>query len=291
ADSAVTVTAGVRVEHSSRSGQTLPTPRFRFAWATPAPGVMVTGSAGSYRQFPGDRLEADPTMGNPVLGAERADHYTLGVSRTEPNGTRLSVEGYWKRLSDLIVFDEQAPEGAPPFVNTGSGTARGIEFLARLPHRRWDAWISYTLGKVDYRDAEGEPTYAPSQDIRHAIALAARVRPATGWTLGARLRLQSGRPYTPVVGREDVSEFVDGVTWIPVLGEYNGGRFPWYQRLDVRAERQFRLAGTHAQAFAEIVNALGHKNLYDYRYVDGYSRAQPVAMLPFLPTVGLTVAF
>ncbi len=291
ADSAVTLTAGVRVEHSSRSGETLPTPRFRFAWATPVPGMVVSGSAGSYRQFPGERLEADPTMGNPDLGAERADHYTLGVSRTLTNGTRFSLEGYWKRVSDLIVYDDAAGDGDPPFVNTGVGTARGIEMLARLPHRRWDAWIAYTLGRVTYRDAEGGAAYAPAQDIRHTVALAARVRPAPGWTLGARWRLQSGRPYTAVTGRENVSEFVDGVTWIPVLGEYNGGRFPWYQRLDVRAERQFRIAGTHAQVFAEVVNALGRRNLYDYRYVDGYSRAEPVAMLPFLPTLGVTVAF
>jgi hypothetical protein len=94
-----------------------------------------------------------------------------------------------------------------------------------------------------------------------------------------------------VIGRENVSEYVDGIDWIPVLGGYNSGRFPWYQRLDVRAERSFRWSGANVSASLEVVNVLGRRNLYDYRYVDGFSRAEPVTMLPRLPTFGLSVAF
>jgi ferric enterobactin receptor len=205
----------------------------------------------------------------------------------------VSVEGYWKRLSNLIVYDAGADEvlDEPPFTNEGTGQARGVEFLAHLPRRGFDGWLAYTLGEVRYRDSEGAEEYAPAQDIRHTISAVARVRPGKGWTLGAKWRAQSGRPYTPVVGRENVSEFVDGVDWIPVLGGYNSGRFPWYQRLDVRAERAFRVSGTNVIASLEAVNVLGRRNLYDYRYLDGYAYAEPVTMLPFLPTFGLAVAF
>ena len=58
-----------------------------------------------------------------------------------------------------------------------------------------------------------------------------------------------------------------------------------------RKETSFRLAGTNASASLEVVNVLGRRNLYDYRYLDGYAYAEPVTMLPFLPTFGLTVAF
>ena len=290
-DSTLAVTLGVRLEHSSRSKETLPTPRLRLAWSAPLPGVTVTAAAGSYRQFPADRLETDPTIGNPGLLAERADHLMLGVAQAFGGGSRVSIESYWKRLSNLIVYDAGAVEGAPPFVNAGTGTARGVEFLVHLPRRRFDAWVAYTLGEVRYRDFEEAAVYAPSQDIRHTISAVGRVRPGRGWTFGAKWRAQSGRPYTPVIGRENVSEFVDGIDWIPVLGGYNSGRFPWYQRLDVRCERTFRLAGANVNTSLEAVNVLGRRNLYDYRYLDGYSRAEPVTMLPFLPTFGVTVAF
>jgi hypothetical protein len=292
-DSTLAVTLGGRLEHSSRSRETLPTPRLRLAWSTPLPGATVTAAVGSYRQFPGERLETDPTIGNPDLKAERADHLMLGVAQAIPRGGRVSVEGYWKRLSNLIVYDADADPaaGQPPFLNAGTGTARGVEFLVHVPRRRYDAWVAYTLGEVRYRDFEGAATYAPSQDIRHTLSAVARLRPGRGWAFGAKWRAQSGRPYTPVTGRQDVTEFVDGVGWIPVLGGYNSGRFPWYQRLDVRAERSFRLAGANVNASLEAVNVLGRRNLYDYRYLDGYSHAEPVTMLPFLPTFGVTVAF
>ncbi len=88
-----------------------------------------------------------------------------------------------------------------------------------------------------------------------------------------------------------MSDFFDGVGWIPVLGAYESGRFPWYHRLDVRGDRAFRIGSTHANADLELINAYGRKNLYDYRYEDGYGRAVPVRMLPFLPSFGVTVAF
>jgi hypothetical protein len=290
-DSTLSVTLGGRLEHSSRTRQTEPTPRLRITWRTPLSGVVVTGASGSYREFPGDRIEADPTIGNPNLRAERARHIVVGVARVWPTGDRLSVEGYHKRLNDLIVYDGAAPAGSPPFVNTGAGTARGLEFLARMPRRRWDAWLAYTLGEVRYRDFPTSAEYAPAQDIRHTISLVGRWRASTNWSFGLKWRAQSGRPYTPVVGRENVSEFFDGLDWIPVLGSFNSGRFPWYHRLDVRGERTFRIGGTHANAFVEVINAYGRKNLYDYRYVDGYSRAVPVRMLPLLPSFGMSVAF
>lgn len=291
ADSAVTVTLGARLEHGSRSQEAAVTPRLRLAWSTPLSGVTVTAAAGQYRQFPGDRLETDPTIGNPDLLAERADHLVLGASRLFARGGRLSVEGYWKRLTNLIVYDADAPDAAPPFVNQGTGKARGVEFLAHIPRRKSDVWFAYTLGEVRYRDFADAAEYAPAQDIRHTISAVGRVRPGRDWTLGVKWRAQSGRPYTPVVGREDVSDLVDGMTWVPVLGGYNSGRFPWYQRLDVRAERAFRISGARLSASLEAVNVLGRRNLYDYRYVDGYARAEPVEMLPFLPVFGLSAVF
>jgi hypothetical protein len=203
----------------------------------------------------------------------------------------VSVEAYHKRLNELIVYDSAAPAGSPPFVNTGSGTARGIEFLARVPRRKWDGWLAYTYGQVRYRDFPTSAEYAPAQDLRHTISVVGRWRASADWSFGLKWRAQSGRPYTPVVGRENVAEYFDGLDWVPVLGAYDSGRFPWYHRLDLRGERTFRIGATHANAYLEVINAYGRRNLYDYRYVDGYSRAVPVRMLPFLPSFGMSVAF
>ena len=59
----------------------------------------------------------------------------------------------------------------------------------------------------------------------------------------------------------------------------------------MRAERAFRISGARCTASVEVVNLLGRRNLYDYRYVDGYGRAETVTMLPMVPTIGFTAAF
>jgi outer membrane receptor protein involved in Fe transport len=261
----------------------------RIVWHTPL-RAELSAAAGSYRQFPGDRLESVPAIGGTGLQAERARHITVGVAWPMRNGGRLSLEGYHKKLNDLLVYVPNAPEGSPRFASTGMGVARGVEALAHLQGKRWTGWAAYTLGEVTYQDRDGAASYAPSQDLRHIISLVGRYEPWPGWALGFKWRAHSGRPYTPVVGRENVSEFVDGIEWIPVEGGYNSARFPWYHRLDVRAEREFRVAGLRTSAFLEVINLYGRKNLFDYRYVDGFSRAETVSMLPFFPTFGVSVS-
>jgi hypothetical protein len=291
-DSTLSVTAGLRFERSNGGDEKFsPSPRLRMLWRAPWTGWTVNGAVGTYLQYPGDRLEVDPSFGNPDLGPERANHYVLGVSHAFARGGRVSLEGYAKDLDDLIVADPDAGEGQPAFVNTGTGTAHGVEFLLHMPRRQWDGWAAYTLGRVRYRDFEDGREYAPAQDIRHTVSLVGRWKPNEQWTVGAKWRAQSGRPYTPVVGRVNVSDIFDGLTWLPVLGEFNSGRFPWYERLDVRAERAFRISGARCTASVEVVNLLGRRNLYDYRYVDGYGRAETVTMLPMVPTIGFTAAF
>jgi ferric enterobactin receptor len=289
-NSTLSVLVGGRLEHTSRTGEIEPTPRLRVEWQTPV-GVLLTGAAGSYRQFPGHRIESDPVVGNAGLQAERARHLLLGAALPISRGGRISVEAYHKKLNDLIAVDADAGSGEPRFYNSGSGVARGVEFLFHLPRPRWNVMVSYTMGEVRYQDAADLPEYAPAQDIRHIISLVGQVRPLKHWTLGMKWRAHSGRPYTPIIGRQDVSEFVEDVVWIPVIGEYHSARFPWYHRLDVRAEREFHLGKTRLSGFLEVINLYGRRNLFDYRYVDGYGRAQPVQMLPWLPTFGLSVSF
>jgi hypothetical protein len=289
AHSTVDVTGGVRLEHSTTTQEFEPTPRLSALWRSPWHAELSFGM-GSYRQFPGDRLEADPQIGGGDLKAERARHITAGIAWPLASGGRLSIEGYDKKMDNLLVYLANAPQGSPSFASTGSGVARGIETLAHLKGGRWSGWAAYTLGQVTYQDQPGSTPYAPAQDIRHIISLVGRYELSPGWAFGFKWRANSGRPYTPIVGREDVSEFVNGIEWIPVEGAYNSARFPWYHRLDVRAEHNFRVAGLRSSAFLEVINLYGRKNLYDYRYVDGFSRALPVNMLPFLPTFGLSVA-
>jgi len=125
AHSAVDVTGGMRLEHSTLTHQLEPTPRLSVLWRSPW-HVELSGAAGSYRQFPGDRLEAVPDIGGADLKAERSRNVTAGIAWPLASGGRLSVEGYHKKLDDLLVYVPAAPEDSPRFASTGTGVARGV---------------------------------------------------------------------------------------------------------------------------------------------------------------------
>lgn len=87
--SRLSVLVGARFEHTSRTGEIEPTPRVRVEWQTPV-GIMLSGAAGSYRQFPGHRIESDPVVGNAGLQSERARHLLLGAALPITRGGRIS---------------------------------------------------------------------------------------------------------------------------------------------------------------------------------------------------------
>jgi hypothetical protein len=136
--------------------------------------------------------------------------------------------------------------------------------------------------------------YAPAQDLRHTISFVGpRPVPRRAGRSASSARAQSGRPYTEVVGRENVSEFVDGIEWVPVLGCVPRRTVPLVITGWTCAASRERSGSVRRRrpASVEVLNAYGRKNLYDYRYVDGFARAEPVRMLPFMPTFGFSVAF
>jgi len=105
-----------------------------------------------------------------------------------------------------------------------------------------------------------------------------------GWTFGARYRVGSGLPYTPVT---DGLYLGDSDTYAPVLGPENSARLPPFQKLDVRVAKEIQLRRTTLSGYLELwvvppVNAALYPIYsYDYRqmtYVQGPS---------FVPLVGV----
>jgi hypothetical protein len=96
------------------------------------------------------------------------------------------------------------------------------------------------------------------------------------WMIGGRYGFDSGRPWTPVVGRVwDPSRSL----WRPIFGENQSAWLPDYHRLDVRVTRLFSLpamgglrpSGVCA-AYVEGLNVLGTRNVLDYAYNTDYSQ-------------------
>ncbi|AHG91638.1 hypothetical protein J421_4101 [Gemmatirosa kalamazoonensis] len=130
-------------------------------------------------------------------------------------------------------------------------------------------------------------------------------RPGARVVLAARLGVATGTPYTgwagtyprwtydPVGRRWRVPGSTSAARNEQVRTERNTERYPTYRRLDVGAHRAFHLGRADCDAFVNLVNVLNQRNVLLYAFdtaqnppdVRGYSQ------LPFLPTLGMRVAF
>ena len=108
------------------------------------------------------------------------------------------------------------------------------------------------------------------------------------WEIGARLRLVSGRPTTPIKGAFADLDF-DAHT--PERGPAFSSNRPMFSQLDLRVERTFTFDLFELGLFLDLQNALNAENpeeiTYDYRY----RQTATVRGLPILPLLGLRGRF
>src|SRR5690606_32777755 len=119
----------------------------------------------------------------------------------------LSVEGYYKEMSDLTAFSEGTNflyrSDFDSRVVHGDGEAYGAEFLLRKEAGRFTGWISYTLSWSwrkfdDLNDGEWFPA---RYDRRHNGAIVTQYRLGNRWALSAVWEFISGSRFSPLVGR------------------------------------------------------------------------------------------
>ncbi|NNF02283.1 MAG: TonB-dependent receptor, partial [Bacteroidia bacterium] len=239
---------------------------------------------------------------------QKARHLIAGVEVDLPFHLSLNVEAYLKRFSQLTnvnrdkVFDDTASNSDEPdylkkdyIIETGDAT--GIDFVLKYDYRRLYVWAVYSLGHVERFD--GLRTYNPHFDRRHNVNFVASYTfgKDLNWTVNGRWNLGSGFPFTQTAGFYEYLDFADGLNTdytdangdLGILyGELNGGRLPYYHRLDVSVTRKFELSERSTlEANASIVNVYDRENIFYFDRIK-YER---VNQLPILPSVGLSLTF
>lgn len=247
----------------------------------------------------------EETIYKPGSTTERADSRLQksvhGVAGFEIDVTRnfdLNVEGYYKRFTQLIALNRNKLEATDPDFITETGDAYGIDVSMKIELKRAYLWGAYSLGFVTRND--GKQEYPPVFDRRHNLNLVAtyQLGPHSEWELGARWNFGSGFPFTLTQGFYSSYDFSDGVgtdvlTGNPDLGIVysdvrNGGRLPYYHRLDVSVKRIFRFSKyTNLEVSASCTNAYDRNNIFYFDRVR-YTR---VDQLPFMPALSMTFQF
>jgi len=231
---------------------------------------------------------------------ERARSADGSVELRLAQGGRLQVTGFVRDDRDILrpvgedrlVNGIRVPRTVFPTGDTRlDGTSRGVDVLLQRTAATGTAgltgWIAYTWAHTTYTDRVSGERFDGDFDQRHTLNIFAQQRLSFRSSINAKLRIGSN---VPLVGY-----FQGDLADLRLSDTRNQMRLPWYVRLDLRANRSFAITHRRLTLFAEVVNALGRRNLGQ---ADGFVRMpgfQAVfyteKLIPRIPSAGFLIEF
>ncbi|MFA7403880.1 MAG: TonB-dependent receptor [Pelobacteraceae bacterium] len=253
---------------------------------TPLKDTLLSAGWGKYHQFPqGYQVVMD--FGNPGLSYEEADHYSLGVEQQLQDAWSVKLEGYYKRLANLVI-----PHDPENYINGGSGKAYGIEALVKKNKTAgWSGWLSASYTKTERHNDVTGAAFPYSYDQPLIVNLVYEWNFAKNWTFGTKWRYQSGAPFTPVIGTSTKKDTNGNPILVPTYGAIGSERLPDYHRLDVRIAREFLFDKWKLSAYLDIINAYARQNVSGYDYNGDYTSRKNISQLPLIPALGIRGEF
>jgi hypothetical protein len=275
----------LRVDRTSATLRTSLDPRLAVRWRL-AGGTVLKGGVGVYQQAP-DPAESARDVGTPGLLFKRSVQVSAGVERRLLEGVDLDSSAFYKDLSRLVVQNELASlnPAEPRYLNDGRGRIYGLELLLRTRFgERFFGWIAYTYQRSFRTDHPGEPERRFDYDQPHILTALGTWRPSSRWAFGARFRLVSGNPYTPVTGSVyDANADV----YVPTYGASNSGRLGAFHALDLRIDRFWTYDRWRLSLYLDVQNVYNHASQEGWQYNYDYRLRTPLTGLPILPILGL----
>lgn len=280
--------------------------RFKFAAGLYSQNLLTSvNERDVVNLFVGFLAGPDENLFEPGSTTERADHRlqkaahaVVGAEIDVTKKIQINVEGYLKKYNQLININRNKLDFTDPDYITETGEAYGIDFLIKYNTKNLYLYGTYSLGFVNRDD--GEQVYPTIFDRRHNVNMLATYNfgEAGEWEASARWNMGSGFPFTQTQGFYENEQFEQGASTDflsnnPELGiiysdDRNGGRLPYFHRLDLSLKRTFEFSKyTKLQAIASVTNAYDRNNIF---FVDRVT-TERVDQLPILPSMTLVFSF
>ncbi len=289
-----TLSPGLRVTRYDVTNTSYTEPRLNVSYQ--ATSLMrINGGWGIDHQFVNRVTHEDLVQGDSAFWT-LADGATVPVARSqqifggasvETVNVLVDVQAYHRTLDDVAMFAPRLILGAPLAVGAsgmrlGSGTARGLEVLVQQRSSTNNAWISYTLSKVEYTFPTLEPNAFPgSEDRPHELKVAEIARLGSRLRIGATWMLASGQPTTPVAGVVQAWWPTGLVVYQPEFGPKNSDRVDTYHRLDLSTQFEFKMTGVRSTVGVSVLNVYNRQNtsLREYQGVGATAFINDVSLM------------
>jgi len=298
---------GLRVHSFPSRSHVFVEPRLRFSWERE--NDRISAAVGLYHQEVvgvNDRRDVTSIFtawaATPAGSVARAVHAIAGYQRSPAPRWDLSVEVYFKDLSNLFIAEWTAFPRLTTRLQPADGMVAGADLRAEYRHPAFYAYVNYGLSFVRYRARQaslplwfGSETFSfrPAHDRRHQVNVVA-VTDLSDFRLSVRWQFGSGLPFNRALGFDgfvlldsDVDVFeTEGSRRVIYERPFNGV-LPTYHRLDVSVERSFDFGRTSLTLLASAINAYNRSNIF---YLDVFTLRR-ANQFPFVPSIGMKASF
>lgn len=320
--SCLTLYPGVRLTMFNTEGTNYWSLQPRFAAKVDIPGGFAL-KAGYSRMAQYVHLLSSTTMTLPIdiwvpitknIAPVTSNQFSFGAYCSGLKGWEFSVEAYYKKMRNLLEYKEgvmflSSTEGWEKQVETGNGTAMGLEFLVSKTSGKTTGWLAYTLARSE-RVFPGINLGRPfpyKYDRLHTVDLVLnhkfsdRVDISASWMFASGGWMTVPMRYAQVVTPE--FGYLQGINYTPSRNNYN---LPPSHRLNlgVNLRKPTRRGGESVWNFSvyNVYNSMNPNlifhNSMSYENPDEVPTIEKdvvfltkVTILPILPAFSYTLTF
>ncbi len=195
---------------------------------------------------------------------QRTHHAAVGYFAEAADGRlNFSAEAYYQRMYRVLEYNAPLTGlvnnryDLEQYIHSGDGEAYGVEFMASYAGRKFNGWISYTLGKSvrQFAALNNGRSFPASLDRRHDLSLSLCCTPGRRWELSTVFVYASGGAYTST---RDL--YIAGGSFVRGHGSYNGARLPDYHRLDLSVTYWLQREPWRSGINLSVFNLYAHRN-------------------------------
>jgi hypothetical protein len=192
-------------------------------------------------------------------------HYVAGVEYLPAPTTRLTIEGFYKKYSQVPISVRDGISlanlggdfsvlGNEDVVTTGKGNAAGIElFFQQKLTKRFFTTLSYTLFYSQYSGVDSK-LIASAWDNRHLISFLGGYKLKRNWEIGLKFRFQGGAPFTPFDLSASQLNYLSLGTGLLDYTRLNSQRLAAFHASDLRIDKKWNFIQFTLNLFLDVTN-------------------------------------
>ena len=273
----LTVNLGLRFDYTGFTEQGNISPRLNASYQF-TDKQSLSLATGLYYQDPFNYQITEAGKGN--LKSEQSIHYILGYKHYLTPDLKVTLEGYYKDLDNLIV---RPFNGNSLLTNDGEGYAYGVDAsLVKRLSKNFHGQISYSYMQSKRDDGNGEGEYDFIFSQPHIFTLLGSYKLKKIWIFSGKFRYSTGRPQDAYAIHQDVFNDPNLVRFSREITGHGGDRLDDFISLDVRVDYRFQIKRLALIGFVDIVNIANRLNpsFTDFRELTGELEPRGIGMFP-----------